>query len=66
MIKVELELKYFPVLENDLNHLLQEKLRLVKKQPVFQLLQKVEIISKGFNQLQKEFYEKHGEKEEGN
>ncbi len=63
MIKAELELKYFPVLENDLNHLLQEKMRLVKKQGVYKLLNKIEPIVKSFRELQKEFYEKHGEKQ---
>ncbi len=66
MKTVELELKFFPVLQQDLNSLLSEKLKLVKKQAIYKLLNQIEKPTKNFTDLRLEFFKKHGEDKEGN
>jgi hypothetical protein len=64
-MKKELELKYFPLLENDLNKLLQEKLKLAKKADVMNFLNAITPIAKTFKDLQLEFFKKHGKEKDG-
>jgi len=61
----QLELKYFPVLENDLSQLLHENFKLKKKGDIYKDIQKIKPKVEMFQKLQREFYEKHGTEKNG-